>query len=67
MKKYKLWLHIEEIDEEENHYVDLEEHTESLGPELNTKEEALSLKERLIDCAKDDGELWFVSPKQWKK
>lgn len=51
MKKYKVWLHIEEIDEDEDHYMDLEEHIESTGVDYNTIEEALIVKWHLIKHA----------------
>jgi hypothetical protein len=68
MKKYKIWIHIEEIDEDQSHYVDLEEHIESIGPEFEHLADAAYLKERLIDCVTNDGELFFVPPvkgKEW--
>ena len=53
MKKYKVWLHIEEIDEDEDHYMDLEEHTESIGPKLDTIEKAAALKEAILQSYSD--------------
>lgn len=49
MKKYKVWLHIEEIDEDEDHYVDLDEHTCSIGKEFNTPQGAINLKDLLVE------------------
>lgn len=51
MKKYKVWLHIEEIIEEKDHYQDLEEYTQSTGHEFDSKEEAIEMLIQLIDYA----------------
>lgn len=49
MKKYKVWLHIEEIDDDEGVYEDIEEHTVSTGHEFNTAQEAIELKETILE------------------
>ena len=48
MKKYKVWLYIEEIDEDDDIYNDLEEHIVSIGPEFSTEQEAVTLKENIL-------------------
>jgi len=48
MIKYKVWLHIEEIDEDEGHYEDLDV-PESVGGELETEEEARDLRSAIIN------------------
>lgn len=53
MKKYKVWLHVEEIDEETDYYQDLDEHTCSIGPEFDTEENALALRESLLNIFTD--------------
>ena len=53
MKKYKIWLNIEEIDEEAGEYTDLTEHLCSLGPDLATVEDALALIEEVANYLVD--------------
>jgi len=48
VKKYKVWLHIEEFDDDDGVYEDLEEHTISIDPEFNTVQEAIGLKEDIL-------------------
>jgi len=51
MKKYKLWLNIEEIDEDNDYYQDLEEHTCSIGCEFDTQQQAINLKNSVVEFA----------------
>ncbi len=51
MKKFKVWIHIEEIDEAKGSYIELESEVRSVGSELDTLEEARALKERLCEQA----------------
>lgn len=46
--KYKIWVHIEEIDEEQSHYHDIEDEVESIGEEFDTLEAAIEAKDRMI-------------------
>jgi len=47
--KYKIWLYIEEIDEETDHYEDVYG-PESTGCEFDSLEEAIACKEVLLDA-----------------
>lgn len=47
--KYKVWLHIEKINEDEDLYEELEEHVQSVGPEFDKEQEAIDLKEDIVD------------------
>ena len=45
--KYEVWLYVEEIDEETDHYEDVE--SCSVGPEFETLEEAQEFKDKMIN------------------
>jgi len=49
MKTYKIWIEVEEIDREENSFNTLEEYTEAAGGEFDTLEEALEVREKIIN------------------
>lgn len=51
-KIYKVWLHIEEIDEDEDHYEDLGM-PESVAAEFNTFDDA----DKMLKCLVDFGNL----------
>ena len=47
MKKYKVWVSIEEIDEDKDHYVPMDD-DESIGPDFSTYEKAVAFKNQVI-------------------
>jgi len=47
--KYKIWLYVEEIDEDTDHYEDIESELCSVGPEFETLEEAQEFKDKMIN------------------
>ena len=50
-KVYKVWVHVEEIDEDEGHYEDVGI-PESIG-EFETQEEATALQQQLVRASWD--------------
>ena len=48
MKKYKIWIEIEELDEEADNYRDLEDPI-SVGGEFDTEEDARAFRDLLSD------------------
>ena len=51
MKKYKVWVEIEEIDEENDSYINMEEPV-SVGGEFDTEEEAREFRRILTDTSR---------------
>jgi len=53
--KYKIWLYIEEIDEETDHYEDVME-PESVGGEFDSLEEAKEFRQKLlaVECTEEE-------------
>lgn len=51
MKKFKVWLTIEELDEEVDFYEDVPDEIRNVGPEFDTLLEAAELRDNLIDTA----------------
>lgn len=52
---YKVWIHIEEIDEEKDHYEDLPEELRSIG-KFDTLKDARSLVSQVVENIQTDGE-----------
>ncbi len=49
MKKYKIWMCIEEHDEDEDFYQDVDHEVRNIGPEFDKLEEAIKFREDLLD------------------
>lgn len=47
---YKVWVHIERIDEENDVYEDVEDGVASVGGEFETEEEARNLQNMIVDA-----------------
>lgn len=61
-KKYKVWIIIEELVEEGDRYEEITDEAQNVGPEFETLFEAAALRDRLLDCATDDGEVVWLPP-----
>lgn len=49
MKKYKVWLEIEECDEEKDHYENVPDQCRSVSPEFDTLAEAITFRDNMLD------------------
>ena len=53
---YKVWIHVEEIDEQADHYEDITEPVD-IGGEFNTRAEAEVFAETIADMANDSANI----------
>jgi len=54
--KYKIWLYVKEIDEDTDHYEDIESESCSVAPEFDTLSEAQDFKTNLLTTWSNHGQ-----------